>query len=642
MKRILSSLLILASAIITGPRASAQNPTYAEKVQRYIATYKDLAIQEQKRSGIPAAITLAQGILESGAGESELATEAANHFGIKCKKDWNGETYNHDDDAADECFRKYESAEASYRDHSDFLKSAGRYAPCFAQSTTDYAAWAYQLKTCGYATSPTYAQRLIRVIEDYKLQQYTYAALDSQDPLRVARAANPGEVVPEDDAPAPSSSTPIILGEKPAAHPEAARTEASRLSAHSETPEEARNREQEAKQRRAAADAAPSSGQPIAADGTTMKDGRRGFYARKGDVLLENAIRYRIRYAKLLELNGLPDEPLSSDRFIYLEKATTTRIEHDVAAMAGRDETAQLASATTTRNAEAPSVPMVASTAGMVPEPKQSAVVPAPSIVEAPGELRRGNVEKAAAAETIGQESTQDATAPLIADEEDVYTDDPTAGTVPVSTQPAATSGAKPGTIQGEPVAESAATPERPKEIEMKAAPAEEIVQTNKVENSMAAAPSTDGAIASTNADAFNIASESAVEETEEEEAGGRKKKKDEKPAEVEPEEPKDEMSRLKARFDKAVYAPAKPAAKPVDQPAPSTQNTTPVKTTAAKATPAATSGNSGAKYYTVQKGDTAFGIAKKHGITVRQLQEWNGLSMDAGLPMGKKLKVQP
>src|SRR4028118_1120041 len=195
MMRTLYTLLLLAAVVLSG-HASAQ--TYAEKVQRYIATYKDLAMEEQQRSGIPAAVTLAQGILESGAGESELATEAANHFGIKCKKTWTGETYNHDDDAEDECFRKYPSAEASYRDHTDYLKTAGRYQPCFAQSTTDYAAWAYQLKTCGYATSPTYAQRLIRIIEDYKLQQYTYAALNTEDPLRNTAA---GENVPENDEP---------------------------------------------------------------------------------------------------------------------------------------------------------------------------------------------------------------------------------------------------------------------------------------------------------------------------------------------------------------------------------------------------------------------------------------------------------
>ena len=130
---------------------------YNARVQQYIEQYKDLAIAEQKRSGIPAAITLAQGIHETGAGNSELATEANNHFGIKCKKEWKGMTFTHTDDAPNECFRKYQRAEDSYKDHSDYLRSGTRYSKLFSLSMTDYAGWAIGLRQCGYATNPAYA-----------------------------------------------------------------------------------------------------------------------------------------------------------------------------------------------------------------------------------------------------------------------------------------------------------------------------------------------------------------------------------------------------------------------------------------------------------------------------------------------------
>lgn len=136
------------------------------------------------RAGIPASITLAQGLLESGAGTSELATEANNHFGIKCHGDWNGPTMGHDDDKPNECFRVYESAEQSFEDHSDFLLRK-RYAPLFELDITDYKGWAKGLKKCGYATSPTYAQKLTAIIERYGLYKYDYIdeemqALDSE------------------------------------------------------------------------------------------------------------------------------------------------------------------------------------------------------------------------------------------------------------------------------------------------------------------------------------------------------------------------------------------------------------------------------------------------------------------------------
>lgn len=146
-------------------------------VEEYIETYKDIAMKEMKDHKIPASITLAQGIIESGAGNSALAREAKNHFGIKCHKGWTGKTYTMDDDAKDECFRKYKRAEDSYRDHSEFLTSRSRYADLFKLDIMDYEGWAKGLKAAGYATSPTYATALINRIKTNKLYLYDQLAM---------------------------------------------------------------------------------------------------------------------------------------------------------------------------------------------------------------------------------------------------------------------------------------------------------------------------------------------------------------------------------------------------------------------------------------------------------------------------------
>ena len=146
----------------------AQNTTR----EQYIDTYKSLAIKKMEQHGIPASITLAQGILESNSGNSTLARKANNHFGIKCHKDWKGDTYHHNDDRPNECFRKYRSAEGSYEDHSLFLRGYSRYAFLFDLKPTDYKGWARGLKKAGYATAPTYAEMLIKVIEENNLQRF--------------------------------------------------------------------------------------------------------------------------------------------------------------------------------------------------------------------------------------------------------------------------------------------------------------------------------------------------------------------------------------------------------------------------------------------------------------------------------------
>jgi LysM repeat protein len=140
--------------------------------EAYIQKYYPLAISEMERSGIPASITLAQGCWESQNGNSKLATEGNNHFGIKCKREWTGKKIYHDDDALQECFRKYAHAEASYIDHSNFLMTSSRYSFLFQLDPKDYAGWARGLKQAGYATDPIYPERLIKIIEDFKLYLY--------------------------------------------------------------------------------------------------------------------------------------------------------------------------------------------------------------------------------------------------------------------------------------------------------------------------------------------------------------------------------------------------------------------------------------------------------------------------------------
>lgn len=141
-----------------------------EATKAYIRKYRKLAVREMKRANIPASITLAQGILESASGNSELAKKAKNHFGIKCAENWTGPSVKMDDDAPNECFRKYRRVKRSFRDHSAFLAKRKRYENLFKLERDDYKAWAYGLKEAGYATNPKYPQLLINLIERYELQ----------------------------------------------------------------------------------------------------------------------------------------------------------------------------------------------------------------------------------------------------------------------------------------------------------------------------------------------------------------------------------------------------------------------------------------------------------------------------------------
>ena len=158
--------------------ATSKVKTNSETINEYINSFKEIAKSNMKDYGIPSSIILAQGILESGAGKARLCIEANNHFGIKCHKDWAGETITHDDDALQECFRKYNDPADSYRDHALFLTTRSRYAALFQLEKNDYKAWAKGLKNAGYATDAKYPEKLTTIIERYKLFQYDNEVLN--------------------------------------------------------------------------------------------------------------------------------------------------------------------------------------------------------------------------------------------------------------------------------------------------------------------------------------------------------------------------------------------------------------------------------------------------------------------------------
>ena len=263
---------ILFFLLITGCLAGrAQNST---TIEDYIATYKDIAISEMQRTGVPASIKLAQGIHETMAGTSPLVKKSNNHFGIKCKSNWTGPSVSHTDDAPNECFRKYEMPEESYRDHSDFLRNNTRYSSLFNLDPLDYAAWANGLKKAGYATNPRYPQIIIRLVEDYHLQDYTLVAMGKPVPGQQEELA---AILPE-------------------------------------------TKKEESLQEIEAIEAIPETA-PEFPMGEFRINSTRVVYVGSGVSLLSIADQYKIPLAKLFEFNELPEtETLVKGQLIYLQR----------------------------------------------------------------------------------------------------------------------------------------------------------------------------------------------------------------------------------------------------------------------------------------------------------------------------------
>jgi LysM repeat protein len=272
-----TKILILFSVLFLSKNLSAQN---AVDIVNYINTYKDIAVDEMQRSGVPASIILAQGIHETEAGTSELVKKSNNHFGIKCKATWTGSVVYHDDDERGECFRSYEKPEDSYKDHSDFLKASPRYSFLFKIDPTDYQSWAYGLKKAGYATNIHYPQILIKLIEDYNLEQYTLIALGKINRDEEKLVSN------ENDKPVSSS----LVTSKVAS------SNTKKISVN--------------------LPAAPQYPQ-----GEFTVNNTRVFFARSGTSLLAIANQYNMPLSRLLDFNDLNDQDvLQKDQLLYLQR----------------------------------------------------------------------------------------------------------------------------------------------------------------------------------------------------------------------------------------------------------------------------------------------------------------------------------
>ncbi len=560
--------------------------SYNEQVQDYIARFKDVAIAEQRRTGVPAAIKLAQGILETAAGGSELCVNASNHFGIKCKNTWTGDTYSYTDDAKDECFRKYESALASYKDHSDFLKNNKRYSTLFQLSPTDYAAWAYGLKRCGYATNPAYAKRIIKTIEDFNLQEYTYAGINTREETPVFYADASGKQALSRRAPA-GEHVP---------------TESSVPPSTADTGED----------EEMTVAAAPQVRESGVKDYyvSASKNGKRGFYARKGDMLLEYAIKNKIRYARILELNDLTDAPLEADMFIYLERKSKS-------------------------GNQASHVVKDGETLSQISQQEGIQLT----------QLRLYNhLDK-------GEEPAKGTVLSLQGESEDkpeVYTAGRARATSPTGPTYTAKAPAATATTDNAYVATNRKTTPTAAEMEVReeetAAPLEKTVATRSQKK-------------------VNIADETPVEETI---ANDRRQKKQADESKM------TALEKLKAHMDRSVYADRKehfapqqsgtPAAASTDsddeeiatvparknaravqpEPEPSRRNSKEALAKGKDKHKEQPKAKAKVKSHTVKRGETAFGIAERYDITVNQLQKWNKLSSAKKIQPGMKLKVQP
>jgi LysM repeat protein len=280
----------LCAAFIT---ASCLAQNIGKDAADYINQFKNIAMQEQIRTGVPAAIKLGQAILESQTGKSKLATEANNHFGVKCKTEWKGPKIYHNDDAAGECFRVYENAEASFIDHSNFLKTRTHYSFLFKLDVTDFTSWAFGLKQAGYATNPNYPAQLIKAINDYDLAQYTLIALEQKK-----------KGIDFVITPAPTAKNTVLTPQ-----PEPAKTVTSTTPSNPATS--------------SAPASTPTAPAPVSLLENTKVtiNHTKAILATKGSSLLAIANSNKISLSKLFDFNELAEmNILDQDRILFIEK----------------------------------------------------------------------------------------------------------------------------------------------------------------------------------------------------------------------------------------------------------------------------------------------------------------------------------
>jgi len=280
-------ILFAAFIILSGATLYAQNNP---DVINYVNTYKALAISEMQRTGVPASITLAQGIHESEAGNSDLVKRSNNHFGIKCKEDWPGERVYHDDDARGECFRSYPTAAESYKDHSDFLKKGSRYAFLFGLDPSDYQAWANGLRKAGYATNIRYSQILIKYVQDYNLNQYSLIAMGKMKPSDEVVLTVPGS--PSQPLTAMNQGPAVVV--TPGAEG-------------------------------AVVQPAGTASQKTYPDGEFQINRTRVVFVKAGTSLLAIANQYELNLSRLLEFNDLKEEDVVvKDQLLFLQRKRRT------------------------------------------------------------------------------------------------------------------------------------------------------------------------------------------------------------------------------------------------------------------------------------------------------------------------------
>jgi LysM repeat protein len=308
-------IILLTVFITIGFIGHAQDE---KTILSYIQAYKDLAIQEMQRTGVPASIKLAQGIHETTAGTSVLVTKSNNHFGIKCKSNWTGPSVSHDDDARGECFRKYTTSFDSYKDHSDFLKNSPRYASLFSLDPLDYSGWAYGLKKAGYATNPRYPVIIVKLIEEYHLNDYSLIAMGKMAPGEEALAGVTGTTDGPVAIEAAVKSTPetilkdqgkkevmpaVRITEVPPTQPEPAVVKEEKKPVFTEVKKEL----------------------PSYPSGEFRINETRVVFVKAGTPLLSVATQYNIPLARIIEFNELKQtESLEADQLIFLQRKRKT------------------------------------------------------------------------------------------------------------------------------------------------------------------------------------------------------------------------------------------------------------------------------------------------------------------------------
>jgi len=292
--------LLLITSLLLNIHSYAQDG-YREQIIQYIETYAPLAIKEMNRTGFPASIKIAQGIHESGAGRSNLVSRSNNHFGIKCKSSWEGEKVYHDDDEEGECFRKYESAEASYIDHSDYLKSQTRYAFLFEYETDDHVSWAWGLKKAGYATSPVYAETIIKYVETYQLNELNQFDDAEEDEIDLSEYLS----MVRSNLPITNSSSTVPVTAS------IAKTEPNKAFEQVEEKIRANN---------------TKKSNALYPSGIFKINGSKVVYAEEGTSLLSLAKKYKVQASSLLLFNELPKKTsvLKKDQLVYLQRKKQT------------------------------------------------------------------------------------------------------------------------------------------------------------------------------------------------------------------------------------------------------------------------------------------------------------------------------